>query len=251
MLLTITTTHRPATDLGYLLGKNPTRTQSFDLSFGRGHVYYPEASEERCTVALLLDVDPVGLVRRQRGGDDFALAAYTNDRPYVASSFMSVAIGRIFGQGLSGRSRDRPELVETAIPLEVRLAVLPVRGGEPFLRGLFEPLGYEVDVERHDLDADFSAWGQSVHCTVTLRGTVRLQNLLRHLTVLVPVLDDGKHYWVGREEIELRLVGELEQPARGRLVARLGGRVARQGADVEHRDATAQTVSEGRIAASK
>ncbi|MGH1340243.1 MAG: 3' terminal RNA ribose 2'-O-methyltransferase Hen1 [Nannocystales bacterium] len=202
MLLTITTTHQPATDLGYLLGKNPARTQSFELSFGKGHVYYPEASEERCTAALLLDVDPIGLVRRPKGGEAFALSQYTNDRPYVASSFLSVAIGRIFGQALGGRSRERPELAQQAIPLEAKLAVLPTRGGEQLLEALFGPLGYELEVERHELDPDFPQWGNTVYCTVRLRGTQRLQDLLRHLTVLIPVLDDSKHYWVGREEIE-------------------------------------------------
>lgn len=202
MLLTITTTHAPATDLGYLLGKNPARTQSFELSFGRAHVYYPEATEERCTAALLLDVDPVGLVRRARGDEGFALSQYTNDRPYVASSFLCVAIGRVFGQALGGRSRERQELADLAIPLSARLAVLPARGGEALLRGLFEPLGYTVEVQRHTLDDDYSQWGDSVYCTLTLHGTVRLHELLRHLTVLVPVLDDNKHYWVGQEEID-------------------------------------------------
>ena len=202
MLLTITTTLAPATDLGYLLGKNPARTQSFDLSFGRAHVYYPEAAESRCTAALLLDVDPVGLIRRAPGAEGFGLSQYTNDRPYVASSFLSVAIGRVFGQALGGRCRDRPALAEQPIPLEVRLAVLPIRGGEGVLRGLFEPLGYEVEFQRHPLDEDFPAWGEGPYATVTLRAVARLQDVLRHLTVLVPVLDDGKHYWVGEAEIE-------------------------------------------------
>lgn len=202
MLLTISTTHAPATDLGYLLGKNPARTQSFELSFGRAHVYYPEAAESRCTAALLLDVDPVGLVRRAPGAEGFGLSQYTNDRPYVASSFLSVAIGRVFGQALGGRCRDRPALADRAIPLEVRLAVLPLRGGERVLRALFEPLDYEVELERHALDDDFPAWGHGPYATVTLRAVARLQDVLRHLTVLVPVLDDGKHYWVGEAEIE-------------------------------------------------
>src|SRR5205085_2007536 len=67
MLLSITTTHRPATDLGYLLRKNPARAASFDLAFGRAHVVYPEAADDRCTAALVLDIDPVGLVRGRRG----------------------------------------------------------------------------------------------------------------------------------------------------------------------------------------
>jgi len=201
VLLTITTTLGPATDLGYLLGKNPGRTQSVDLPFGRAHVYYPEASEARCTAALLVDVDPVGLVRRPQGNGGFALSQYTNDRPYVASSLLCVAISRVFGQALNGRCRDRPELAEQAIPLEARLAVVPTHGGG-LLRALFEPLGYEVELERHALDERLTEWGESRYATVTLRATTKLQDLLRHITVLVPVLDDHKHYWVGEDEID-------------------------------------------------
>jgi 3' terminal RNA ribose 2'-O-methyltransferase Hen1 len=206
MLLTITTTHNPATDLGYLLHKNPARVQSFPLSFGQAHVFYPEATPERCTAALLLDVDPVGLVRRAHagphGGEGASLAEYVNDRPYVASSFLSVAIAQVYGSALAGRSRDRPELVDQALPLAATLAVLPCRGGEGFLRRLFEPLGYVLEAQRHPLDEQFPAWGESRYFTVILRATMPLQRLLSHLYVLVPVLDDEKHYWVGDDEVE-------------------------------------------------
>jgi 3' terminal RNA ribose 2'-O-methyltransferase Hen1 len=141
MLLSITTTHRPATDLGYLLGKHPERLQSFELAYGQAHVFYPEASVERCTACLLLDIDPIGLVRNHRGRpDDPTLARYVNDRPYVASSFMSVAVARVFGGALGGASKERPELAQAAIPLVVELAAVASRGGERFLRALFEPL---------------------------------------------------------------------------------------------------------------
>jgi len=138
MLMTLTTTHRPATDLGYLLRKNPAHTHSFDLSFGKGHVFYPEASEERCRVAMLLEVDPVRLVRNRRGpsGEGGALEQYVNDRPYAASSFLSVAIAEVFGSALAGSSKERPQLVETPLPLRVGLPAVPCRGGEPFLRKL-------------------------------------------------------------------------------------------------------------------
>ena len=62
------------------------------------------------------------------------LAQYVNDRPYVASSFLSVAIAQVFGSALQGRCKDRPELVTTPLPLEAKLDVLPVRGGEPLRR---------------------------------------------------------------------------------------------------------------------
>ena len=204
MLLTITTTHQPATDLGYLLHKNPRRLHSFELSFGEAHVFYPEATPERCTAALLLDVDPVALVRNRKGpaGEGGTLAQYVNDRPYVASSFLSVAISRVLGSALGGRSKDRPKLAATPIPLQAKISVLPARGGERFLRRLFEPLGYQVMVERHALDHTFPEWGDSIYYTVEISGEVRLQDLLTHLYVLIPVLDNEKHYWVGDDEVE-------------------------------------------------
>ena len=121
MLLTLTWTTPPATDLGFLLSKNPARVQSFELSFGRAHVFYPEATPERCTAALLLDVDPVHLVRGQHGAEQ----QYVSDRPYVASSFLSVAIAQVLGSALAGQSAQRPELAQTAAPVEARLSAVP------------------------------------------------------------------------------------------------------------------------------
>jgi 3' terminal RNA ribose 2'-O-methyltransferase Hen1 len=204
VLLTVTTTHSPATDLGFLLRKNPERPQSFDLTFGKAHVFYPEATPERCTVALLVEVDPVGLVRKRRGpaGEGGALEQYVNDRPYAASSFLSVAIAEVFGSALSGKSKERSELVETPIPLRAELSALPCRGGEEFLLKLFEPLGYSVEARRLPLDEKFPEWGDSSYYRVRLNATLPLRALLAHLYVLVPVLDNDKHYWVGEDEVE-------------------------------------------------
>lgn len=199
MLLTITTTHRPATDLGFLLHKNPAKAQTFDLSVGQAHVFYPEALDERCTVALLVDINPVTLARTSRRA---SLRQYVNDRPYVASSLMSTALLKVFGSAMSGSSKDRPDLATTPIPLTARLAMLPSRGGEPVLRRLFEPLGYEVTATPHRLDERFPAWGLSEYLTVELSGLQTLADLLQHLYVLIPTLDDDKHYWVDRAEVD-------------------------------------------------
>jgi 3' terminal RNA ribose 2'-O-methyltransferase Hen1 len=204
MLLTVSTTHRPATDLGYLLAKNPARCQTFSLSVGKAHVFYPVAREDLCTAALLLDLDPVGLVRGsgRQGGDGGLLSQYVNDRPYVASSFMSVAIARVFGSALKGASAERPELAETPIPLEAVLPVVPCHGGELLLRRLFEPLGYQVAADPLPLDEQFPTWGRSPYLSVRLQGQCRLSELLTHLYVLLPVLDNEKHYWIGQDELD-------------------------------------------------
>lgn len=198
MLLTITSTTKPATDLGYLLHKNPARIQTFELAFGHAHVLYPEATTKRCTAALLLDIDPVHLVRGRHG----ALGQYANDRPYVASSFMSVAIAQVYGSALAGRSKERQALAEAALPLTVRLAVVQCRGGESILRRLFEPLHYAIIAESYPLDEQQPDWGPSDYFAVTLAATLRLSDLLTHLYVLLPVMDTEKHYWIGDDEVE-------------------------------------------------
>ncbi len=201
MVLAITTTHHPATDLGYLLHKNPARPQSTETPFGRANVYYPEAGEERCTAVLALEIDPIGLVRNRRG-DAGLFDQYVNDRPYAASSFLSSAIAEMFGTAMGGRSKERPDLAAKPIPLQARIPVLPCRGGESFLRRLFEPLGYEVEATQLPLDENFPDWGESAYFDMTIRGEVRVFELLSHLYLLIPVLDDYQHYWVGEGAIE-------------------------------------------------
>ena len=226
MYLTISTTHQPATDLGYLLHKRPGKLHTVSLSFGEAHIFYPEATAERCTAALLLDIDPVGMVRRPGGpsGDGGLLDQYVNDRPYVCSSFTSVALARAFSTALGGRSKDRQDLADAEIPFEVCISVVPCRGGESLLRSLFEPLGYAVQSTRFILDAQFPEWGESRYWSVTLSAKKRLRDVLQHLYVLLPVLDDEKHYWVGKDEVEKLLTrGEgwlSSHPAREEIVRR-------------------------------
>jgi 3' terminal RNA ribose 2'-O-methyltransferase Hen1 len=200
MLLTITTTHQPATDLGYLLHKHPDRCQTFKLPFGVARVFYTEATEERCTAALVIDMDAIDLNRRRARG--FGWEQYVNDRPYVASSFSSVAITRVLRSALKGTCEERPDLVKQPIPLHATISALPCRGGVHLIHDLFAPLGYDVSAESRPLDSQFPDWGDSDYHAVSLQGTLRLCDLLTHLYVLIPVLDDAKHYFVDEQEIE-------------------------------------------------
>ena len=220
MLLTITTTHRPATDLGFLLMKNPANVHTATLPFGTATLFYPEASEERCTAAITLDVDTIDLVRGKAGLED----QYVNDRPYAASSLLSVALGRLLNTAIGGRSKDRQELADTAIPLEAMVTPLPARGGAQLVERLFAPLGYTVEATPIALDPAHPEWGASPYVALRLTGEVRLAALLTHLFVLIPVLDNQKHYYIGEDEVEKLLrkgEGWLEtHPARELIVQR-------------------------------
>jgi 3' terminal RNA ribose 2'-O-methyltransferase Hen1 len=204
VLLTITTTHEPATDLGFLLHKHPGRVQSFEESVGTAHVFYPESTDTRCTAALLLEVDPIGLVRGRKGpsGDGFALGQYVNDRPYAASSMLAMALKDVFRTALTGRCNARPELAASTLPLDIHVPAVPCRGGADLLRGLFEPLGWQVAASSIPLDPTIAEWGDSRYLDVRLTGDVRLADALNHLYVLPPVLDDTKHYWVSNDEVD-------------------------------------------------
>ncbi|HZC64787.1 MAG TPA: 3' terminal RNA ribose 2'-O-methyltransferase Hen1 [Streptosporangiaceae bacterium] len=207
MLLTITLTDPPATDLGYLLHKHPDRMQSFDVSAGQAHVFYPEAGEQRCTAALLLEIDPIGLVRGHRrtgagGPEPFSLAEYVNDRPYAASSMLAVALGKVFRTAMTGRCDARPDLAARPLPLEISIPALSCRGGTDLADRLLRPLGWDVRATRIPLDPELPEWGGSHYFTVRLAGQARLAEALSHLYVLLPVLDDSKHYWVDDAEID-------------------------------------------------
>ena len=200
MLLTLSTSMPQAADLGFLLHKHPDKAQTFSTSAGTAHVFWPEASETRATVAMLLEVDPVALVRGKTGRDNaFTLAQYVNDRPYAASSMLAVALAKVFRTAMNGRCEARPDLVSRPLPLEV---VIPALRGGALVEQLFTPLGWTVEVSQLLLDETVPQWGMSRYATVRLTGEVVLADALTHLYVLMPVLDDSKHYWVANDELE-------------------------------------------------
>lgn len=202
MLLTITYRGNQATDLGYLLHKNPSRAQKFEMSFGFAYVFYPKAEETECTASLLIDLNPVDLARGKVNSTEGGLFEYINDRPYVASSFMSTALSKVFSTAMSGRCDSRPELAASPLDLEARITMLPCRGDAELVHRIFEPLGYTVSFQSFILDEKFPEWGNSDYVDLTIRGKVKLCDLLNHLYVLIPVFDKQKHYWMSDDEVE-------------------------------------------------
>ena len=227
MLLTITAEGENAAALSFLLHKHPDKLQQVELSVGAAYIFYPECEKEKVTAALLLDIDPIGMVRNAKNfaGKDFLLGQYVNDRPYVASSFMSSAISKAFSSAMNGSCKEHPEFIDMPLALTAKISVLPApRGGELLIKRLFEPLGYTVEAERHLLDTQFPEWGYGKYFTLTLKNTLSLKDLLSHLYVLIPVLDNEKHYFITQNEVEKLLQkgkGWLEQhPEREIIVSR-------------------------------
>jgi 2-polyprenyl-3-methyl-5-hydroxy-6-metoxy-1,4-benzoquinol methylase len=206
------TAERPASDLGFLLHKHPDKVQRFSTSHGVAHVFYPENGTESCTAAMLLDIDPIALVRKGRGkgrggSPDFALAQYVNDRPYAASSLLAVALRTVFRTAMKGVCEQRPGLAEHARPLRISLPAVPANGvgeegGPAMVRRLFEPLGWQVEATAIPLDETFPEWGDSRYARVELSAEFRLADALQQLYVLLPVLDGAKHYWVAPDEVD-------------------------------------------------
>ena len=207
MLLTVTLTGPEAGVLGHLLHKHPDRVQTFELPVGRATVFYPQSSDDRTTAALLLEVDPIGMVRRRlKQREGLSLTDYVTDRPYAASSMLAVALGRVFNTALNGRSDSYPEQAATPLPLQLRIPAVPARGrsgpaGEGLIRRLFEPLGWQVATSEATYGPDGS-WGPAPYLDVTLTGAVRLADALSQLYILLPVLDNAKHYWVSPDEVD-------------------------------------------------
>ena len=227
MLLTITAEGENAAALSFLLHKHSDKLQQVELSVGAAYIFYPECEKEKVTAALLLDIDPIGMVRNAKNfaGKDFLLGQYVNDRPYVASSFMSSAISKAFSSAMNGSCKEHPEFIDMPLALTAKISVLPApRGGELLIKRLFEPLGYTVEAERHLLDTQFSEWGYGKYFTLTLKNPLPLKDLLSHLYVLIPVLDNEKHYFITQNEVEKLLQkgkGWLEQhPEREIIVSR-------------------------------
>lgn len=182
MLLTITTTHRPATDLGDLLHKQLDTIHSASFPFGHVLVCFSQADEARCTAGVMVQAHP------------------------AMPSHLGVALAEVFGEALQGRSDTRPEVAGRALPFEVEVPVLSCVAGPTLIRGLFGPLGYHVAVSPVPADPRFPAEGNEDDIALRLTGIVRLADLLSHLCVLLPVLDDRSG---GESESDDPRVGEL------------------------------------------
>ncbi len=187
-----------ARDLGYLLHKNPDNVHVRDVASGKAYVFFTEAGDSLTTAVLAIDVDPVALVRGRSKADRGLLTQYVNDRPYAAGSFLAVAMAKSFGQSMSGRSKERQELAGELLDLGARIVPVGLAGDIDLAERLFKPLGYDVTTTLFPTALDEN---ERRYADVRIRGKFRLADLLNHIYVLLPVLDNAKHWWIDHAEV--------------------------------------------------
>lgn len=200
MLFELTTTHTPATDLGFLLHKHPDKLHAIELTAGTAYVFYTENNEQRCTACLLIDINPVELVRGNKRA--FLQEHYVNDKPYTSNSFLCSALTKAYGSALNGNCQNRPELTDRPLPLKAVIYSLKVDCDKSYLNKLFEPLGFTVSYEILPLDSHFPEWGESKIVNLTLEAQTPLKMLLSQLYVIILALDNDRHYWITRSDID-------------------------------------------------
>ncbi|WP_030148917.1 3' terminal RNA ribose 2'-O-methyltransferase Hen1 [Mycetocola saprophilus] len=203
MYLSITLTGSHASGLNHLLHKHPDRVHRREKNGSTATVFTPVFEPDRVTVGLLLEVDPIGLVRGQGAArDSFTLGQYVNDRPYAANSLLAVALRQSFSTAFAGNSTARADIVDIPLPLRFEIPALP---GDTLIRELFEPLGWRVSETEVPLDPEIPAWGSAAVRRVVLEQDIVLARALSQLYVLLPVLDGAKHYWVDQSETQTLL----------------------------------------------
>ena len=163
-----------------------------------------------------MEIDPVELVRGAQRPED-----YVNDRPYVASSYLTVAMGRVFGTALAGNCQKRPELVNTILPLEITVEASARAAERKDCASSLNP-SVSRGCHRHLLDNSFPEWGESPYFRLNLRARTTVHDALSHLYVLLPVLDEEKHYYVRDAEVDKLRHGEgwLSKHPERQLIAR-------------------------------
>ncbi|CAM5513153.1 Small RNA 2'-O-methyltransferase OS=Streptomyces fumanus OX=67302 GN=GCM10018772_38830 PE=3 SV=1 [Streptomyces fumanus] len=159
---------------------------------------YPEAEEAALCAGpgAVVEVDAVALVRRGKGAGRGGarprlLARYVNDRPYAASSLLAVALGSVFSSALRGVCKARPERAAAPLPLGCRgaRAAPAAPPGPPPVRAA--GLGSDRQTVLR-LVQTHSPWGDSGMLCGSPWSPHTLAEALRHLYVLLPVLDDAK-----------------------------------------------------------
>ncbi|MNO19253.1 RNA repair, ligase-Pnkp-associating, region of Hen1 [compost metagenome] len=224
MHLIIRATGAGAGMLSHLLAKNPNNLYDRMEKDARVRIVFTASCEEEAEAVIYVTPDPVELVK----GDSSAhndITQYINDREFVVSSLFCTYIRSALGTALNGKTKEAYlPWVEQKLVLELTFG--PVASNLPdwTLEELFTALGYEVLLERGNAEYTFDLKSRSSVRYIRLKGKQTLQTALRQLFVLIPALDDYKHYYISDDEVDkIRRYGEgwlEDHPQRGLILKR-------------------------------
>ncbi|WIM41190.1 3' terminal RNA ribose 2'-O-methyltransferase Hen1 [Paenibacillus sp. PK4536] len=208
MYLTIKATGTHASMISHLLAKNPNNLYDRTEKGARIRLVYTSFQPEETEVLLFVTPDPIDLVKGSP--DHYDITQYINDRELVVSSLFCSYIRPALGTALNGKPKaDYIDWVEH--PFTLHMSMGPVASDLPdsMIESLFQPLGYEVQMERGEIDYSFDLKNRSTVRHIQISGQQTLQHMLRQLYILIPVLDNYKHYYISDDEIErLQRYGE-------------------------------------------
>jgi 3' terminal RNA ribose 2'-O-methyltransferase Hen1 len=201
MQLTIRATGDHVQAISYLLAKNPNNIYERNHKGHLVRLFYSEFSETECEVTIFVTPDPIELIKNNSAAYD--ITHYINDREFAVSSIFCTFIRTALGTGLNGQPKE--EYIEWVNhPFSFQFSFGPVVSSlsDQQLDDLFNPLGYEVNISRGEVDYTFTVKSKSTARFISLKGMQTLQNGLRQLFVLIPVLDNYKHYYIDEKEID-------------------------------------------------
>lgn len=187
--------------VSHLLAKNPNNVYDRTDKGVRVRMVYTKASEQETEVLIHAEPDPVDLVRGTPDGYD--ITQYINDREFVTSSLFCSYIRNALGTALNGKPKeDYVRWVDHAFELELKFGPVASDLPDRVVEELFSCLGYDITVERGESAYSFDLKNRSTVRHITLRGKQTIQQALRQLFLLIPVLDNYKHYFISEDEID-------------------------------------------------
>ncbi|TDL78499.1 3' terminal RNA ribose 2'-O-methyltransferase Hen1 [Peribacillus frigoritolerans] len=201
MQLTIKATGDNVKAISYLLSKNPNNLYERNHKGHLVRLFYSKFEETELEVTIFVTPDPIDLVKNNSNSYD--ITHYINDREFAVSSLFCSFIRSALGTALNGQPKEEySEWVNYRFSFQFEFGPVVSSLSDKQLKDLFEPIGYEVAISRPDIEYSFEMKDKSSARSICLKGMKTLQNGLRQLFVLIPVIDNYKHYYIDDKEIE-------------------------------------------------
>lgn len=201
MQLTIRATGENVKAISHLLSKNPNNLYERNHKGHLVRLFYSEFTEERVEVTIFVTPDPIELM--QKGSNTYDITHYINDREFAVSSIFTSFIRSALGTALNGQPKEEYiKWVDYRFPFTFEFGPVASTLSDQHIKDLFEPIGYEVAITRPEIHYAIDLKDKSSARFLALSGSQTLQDALRHLFVLIPVIDNYKHYFIDEKEIE-------------------------------------------------